>query len=342
MSYPIAVCVCSYLEDHLVAEIAATPGVEVLYAPELLPVPRYPADHTGNPRALDPAQLSRWHGMLERAEVCFDFDWEAPDALPERAPHLRWIQATSAGIGAFMSRTGLDSSGITVTTAAGVHAVALTEWVLTGVLHFVKDVPDLMRRQSEHRWQRLAIGALAGRRAVIVGLGHIGAQVATTLHSLGVEVWGAGRPGGSYEIPALARLATTDELDELLPGCDILVLCAPLTPGTEGLIDAARLALLPSRAILVNIARGQLVDEEAMIGALSRGEIGAAVLDVVRTEPLPVDSPLWDLGNVLICPHSASTFADENEGIVELFLDNLARYRAGEPMRNLYRRERGY
>ncbi|HTW97854.1 MAG TPA: D-2-hydroxyacid dehydrogenase [Acidimicrobiales bacterium] len=342
MSDTLTVCICSYLEDGHAAAIAGAPGVEVLYAPELLPVPRYVSDHHGAARHLDDAGLQRWREMLAQAEVCFDFDWQDPAGLPARAPRLRWIQATSAGIGGFMARTGLDASTIVVTTAAGVHATALTEWVLTGVLHFVKDVPDLQRRQAGHRWERLTIGALAGRRAVVVGLGQVGSHVATVLASLGVEVWGAGRPGASYDIPAQSRLGTTAEVDALLPGCDILVLCAPLTGETEGLIGPAQLALLPERAILVNIARGQLVDEEALIGALSRHEIGAAVLDVARSEPLPPDSPLWDLDNVLICPHSASTFATENGALVELFLDNLSRFRRGEALRNLYRPERGY
>jgi glyoxylate/hydroxypyruvate reductase A len=339
---PVPVLICSYLEPPLVEVIAATPGVEVLNAPELLPQPRYECDHTGNRPDLDEAGLRRWGELLATAEVCFDFDWDQPARLPERAPKLRWIQATSAGIGGFMDRTGLSASGITVTTAAGVHAVPLSEWALTGVLHFVKDIPMMQARQREHRWQRIAVGALAGRRAVVVGLGHVGRRVAEVLSALGVEVWGAGRPGGSYDAGALARVGSTTELAGMLPGCDILVLCAPLTPETDGIIGRAELGLLPEHAIIVNIGRGQLVDEEAMIEALRARRLGAAVLDVARVEPLAQDSPLWDLDNVLISPHSASTFATENATLVDLFLENLQRFRAGAPMRNQYRADRGY
>ena len=144
----IPVLICSYLEQPLVELIAATPGVEVLNAPELLPQPRYACDHTGPRRDLDEAGLRRWAELLASAELCFDFDWDQPARLPERAPKLRWIQATSAGIGGFMDRTGLSASSIMVTTAAGVHAVPLSEWVLTGVLHFVKDVPLLQARRA--------------------------------------------------------------------------------------------------------------------------------------------------------------------------------------------------
>ena len=338
----LAVLICSYLEPPLVELIAATPGVEVFNAPELLPQPRYACDHTGRRRDLDQAGLRRWGELLATAEVCFDFDWDQPARLPERAPKLRWIQATSAGIGGFMDRTGLSAGFITVTTAAGVHAVPLSEWVLTGVLHFVKDIPELQARQRAHRWERTAVGALAGRRAVVVGLGHVGRRVGEVLAALGVEVWGAGRAGSSYDRPTLARVGSTTELAGMLPGCDVLVLCSPLTTETEGIIGRAELALLPEHAILVNIGRGHLVDEDAMIEALQAGRLGGAVLDVARVEPLPQDSPLWDLDNVLICPHSASTFATENSALVELFLDNLQRYRTGAPMRNLYQTDRGY
>jgi phosphoglycerate dehydrogenase-like enzyme len=342
MSELLPVLICSYLEEPLVEVIGATPGVEVLNAPELLPVPRYPCDHTGPRPDLAEGALARWGELLGRAEVCFDFDWDAPARLPERAPRLRWIQATSAGIGGFMTRTGLSRSSITVSTAAGVHVAPLSEWVITGVLHFVKDIPLLQARQRDHRWQRVAVGALAGRRALVVGLGNVGRRVVETLAGLGVEVWGAGRPGGRYDVPRAMRLGSTDELAEMLPAADILVLSCPLTPETEGMIGRSELALLPERAIVVNIGRGQLVDEDAMIEALVAGRLGAAVLDVARVEPLPEDSPLWELDNVLICPHSASTFATENATLVELFLDNLQRFRAGAPLRNVYRADRGY
>jgi phosphoglycerate dehydrogenase-like enzyme len=342
MSQALPVLICSYLEDPLVERIAATPDIEVLNAPELLPVPRYPCEHHAPRRDLGEDELARWAKLLSTAEVCFDFDWDQPERITERSPNLRWIQATSAGIGGFMSRTGLAQSSIAVTTAAGVHVAPLSEWVLTGLLHFVKDIPLLEQRQREHRWQRIAVGALAGRRALVVGLGHVGRRVAEVLAALGVEVWGAGRPGASYELGVLERIGSSDSLAELLPACDILVLSSPLTDQTEGIIGAGELALLPETAILVNIGRGQLVDEEAMIEALTTRRLAAAVLDVARVEPLPKDSPLWDLDNVLICPHSASTFATENATLVELFLDNLGRYRAGAPLLNLYRAERGY
>ncbi|PPF78605.1 D-2-hydroxyacid dehydrogenase, partial [Subtercola sp. Z020] len=333
---PTKVLISTYLEPALVDRIAAESDVEVLYAPELLPVPRYTADHGGARPELDEAGRQRWLGLLAQADVAFDFDWNDPAALPTTAPNLRWIQATSAGIGAFMTRTGLDASGITVSTAAGTHAIPLAEFALTGALYFVKGVPFLRQQQQRHEWQRYTTRQLAGLRVAVVGIGGMGSNVIATFHALGARVTGVGRVGGSYELPEGVALSDIGRLGEVLPATDILVLCSALTPETEGLIGREQLAQLPEGAILVNISRGQIVDEEALIEALSSGRMLGAALDVVNHEPLAADSPLWELENVLLSPHSASTVASENETLVDLFVDNLRRLRAGRPLRNLY------
>ncbi|MGK5683516.1 D-2-hydroxyacid dehydrogenase [Actinoplanes sp. URMC 104] len=331
MMPPLTVVVASYLEPDLVDRIAAAgPGLEVLYDPDLLPAPQYRCDHGGRRPELTPEQAGRWAGMLAAADVAFDFDWERPAELPRRAPGLRWVQATSAGIGGFVRRTGLDRSDIEITTAAGIHAVPLAEFAVTGALHFVKGVPELVRRRRAHVYERYTSAQLAGRTVTVVGLGGMGREVVRTFRALGTRVVGIGR----------TRKET--ELDEALPRTDVLVLCCPLTPETEGLIGARQLALLPRGAVLVNIARGAVVDEAALIESLRAGHLGGAALDVFATEPLPDSSPLWDLDNVLLSPHSASTVATENAALTDLFLDNLRRFRSGEPLRNRYHRDRGY
>jgi glyoxylate/hydroxypyruvate reductase len=341
----------SYLEEEQVQRIVAAEAAgRVIYEPELLPVPRYRCDHTGLRRDLSPADLDRWRGLGAQAEVYFDFDWLDPGQMPERSPKLRWIQATSAGIGGFMKRTGLDdaatadpdSAGLTVTTAAGIHAVPLAEFALTGALYFVKGLPELRRRQRQRHWERYTTRQLAGLRALVVGLGGIGRQVAATFAGLGVEVWGLGRTGRSYDIPALSRVIDRTSLDDALPRTDILVLACPLTDETEGLIGARQLSLLPDDAIVVNISRGQVVDQAALTRALRDGRLGGACLDVFAEEPLPPGDPLWELDNVIVSPHSASTVATENAALTELFLDNLARLAAGQPLRNRYDPVRGY
>lgn len=341
----------SYLEEEQVRRIASAEAAgRVIYEPELLPVPRYRCDHTGPRRDLSPADLDRWRGLGAQAEVYFDFDWLDPGQMPERSPKLRWIQATSAGIGGFMRRTGLDnaatgdpgSAGLAVTTAAGIHAVPLAEFALTGALYFVKGLPELRRRQREQHWERYTTRQLAGLRALVAGLGGIGRQVAATFAGLGVEVWGLGRTGRSYDVPALSRVIDRTGLDDALPRTDVLVLACPLTSETEGLIGARQLSLLPDDAIVVNISRGPVVDQAALTGALRDGRLGGACLDVFAGEPLPPGDPLWALDNVIVSPHSASTVATENAALTDLFLDNLARLAAGQPLRNRYDPVRGY
>ena len=339
----LTIVIGSYLEPELVSRIQAAPSAaRVIYEPGLLPVPRYQCDHSGPPRELSAAELDQWRSLTAQADVFFDFDWLDPARMAAHAPNLRWVQATSAGIGALMRRTGLDRSGLTVTTAGGIHAVPLAEFALSGALYFVKDVPELRRRQQARHWELYTTRQLAGQRALVVGLGAIGRQVTATFAALGVEVWGLGRDGGSYDVDGLSRVIGRPELDAALPGTDVLVLCCPLTPQTEGLIGRQQFALLPPHAVLVNISRGPVVDQDALIDALAGGRLGGACLDVFTPEPLPADSPLWGMGNVLVSPHSASTVAAENTLLTELFLDNLERFADGRPLRNRYEPERGY
>lgn len=336
------VLISTYLEPHFVERIAANVRSDLLYAPELLPQPRYLNDHGGTPPTLTAVEANRWAGMLMASDVAFDFDWRAPADLLTNAPRLRWVQATSAGIGGFVQRHGLDRGELVLTTGAGVHAAPLTEFVLAGVLHLVKDVVGLQARQRGHHWERHLTGQLAGRRATIVGLGSIGRQVAAMYDLIGVRVTGVGRPGRDYDVPTNVRVIATEEIDKVLPATDILVLACPLTEQTYHLINADRLAALASGAMVVNIARGQVIDESALITALESGHLGGAALDVFESEPLPFDSPLWDMPNVLVSPHSASTGAQENDLLTDLFIDNFRRFISGEPLRNLYQRERGY
>ena len=336
------VLISTYLEPRYVQRIADSADVTVCYDPGLLPVPRYGNDHGGVKPELSIEQVSRWLAMLAQAEVAFDFDWRAPAQLIANAPRLRWVQATSAGIGGFVQRYGLADSDLLMTTAAGTHAAPLAEFALAGALHFIKDVPGLQRHQAEHHWQRHVSGQLAGRSATVVGLGSIGRRVATVFDQLGMRVTGVGRPGRVYDVPAGVRVRAIDELDDLLPDTQVLVLACPLTPETNDLIHAARVARLPAGAIVVNVARGQVIDEAALTEALVSGQLAGAALDVFATEPLPDGSPLWNLPNVLVSPHSASTAAEENDVLTDLFIDNLHRYLAGQPLRNVYQRELGY
>lgn len=337
------VLIASPLEPELVERLAsAVPEVGVVFEPDLLPVPRYPCEHGGTEPDLDGAQSRRWSDLLAGADVCFDVDWRDPAALATNAPRLRWVQATSAGIGGFLARTGLDRTDITFTTAAGVHAVPLAEFALAGVLDLAKGLPHLRAQQAAHRWERYATTSVRGRRAVVVGLGSIGRETVRLLAAVGLDVVGVGRPGRAYDVGGAARVVSTDELDDVLPGAEVVVLATPLTDETTGLLSRARIGSLPHGAIVVNVARGPVVDEVALTDALTSGHLGGAALDVFEVEPLPASSPLWDMANVIVSPHSASTLVGENAALVELFVDNLRRFLDGRGLRNTYDATRGY
>jgi phosphoglycerate dehydrogenase-like enzyme len=341
---PLTIVIGAPFEPELAQRIeAAMPGrLRVLHEPDLLPVPRYVADHHGIPRALTPAQRLRWLDILAEAEVMLDFDWLDPANLPKNAPRLRWVQGTSAGIGEFLSNTGLIKSDITFTTAAGVHAGALAEFTILGLLYFFREVPRLLGMQKAHQWERYTNREMAGSRLMLVGLGAVGREVARRCAAMGIEVWGARRRSGEAAPEGISRLIPLAELRRHLPQVDALVLACPLTEQTRGLIGVAEIAALKPSAIIVNIARGAVIDEPAMIDALAGGRLAGAALDVFTTEPLPPDSPLWDMPNILFCPHSASTVMAENERIVEIFVDNLRRFTEGQPLRNLFDKQRGY
>lgn len=340
----LRIVIASPLEAHHAERIAAfdPETFEVVYEPELLPPPRYAGDHGGAPMELDDEQLAIWRGHLRSADILFDFDWHDRVNLLTNAPNVRWVQATSSGIGKFLEKTGMADSEVTFTTAAGVHAVPLAEFAVTGLLHFAKGVPDLARWQAEHRWERYTTRQLRGQRVLVVGLGEIGREVARLLHAHGVEVWAMPRSPRNTLPEHVDRVIARDELLGALPDVDGLVLACPHTDETHHLIGARELAALPETGVVVNVARGQVIDEPELIEALRKRTIGGAFLDVFEAEPLPDDNPLWDLPNTLVSPHSASTVEIENELIVELFLQNLARFRAGTALRNVFDAERSY
>jgi phosphoglycerate dehydrogenase-like enzyme len=340
----LTVLIASFLERDQVARIEAVAPqrVRAVWEPDLLPSPRYPADHTGIPPDLDANQLDRWRRHLAAADVLFDFDWLEPERLPENAPRVRWVQATSSGIGEFVARTGLDRWPAILTTAAGVHGVPLAEFVALGLLYLTKDVPELRRRQAAHHWERYTWRLLAGQRVLLIGLGHVGQRIAATCSGLGVEVWGMRREQREERPAGVTRIIAREELHEALGAVDALVLACPSTPETHHLIGQAELARLRPGAVIVNVGRGPVIDEPALIAALQDGHLGGAALDVFEEEPLPATNPLWDLPNVLVSPHSSSTVETENSLIVDLFIDNLRRYLDGRPLRNLYDRARSY
>lgn len=337
------VLIASYLEHEFVERIRREiPEVQVIYQPELLGKPRYIADHTADPQR-SPEQEQQWRNLLAEADILFDFDFTHMDDLPDLAPRLKWIQATSAGIGQFVKRRGYDQrTNWIFTTASGVHARPLAEFAIYAMLHFAKDAVYLQSEKMAHHWQRYCATELAGKTLAIIGLGKIGRETARLAKAFDMRVIGNRRQTSDRAIPFVDELYPPDELPPLLEQADYLVLSCPHTPETEGLIGAAELELLPKGAVLINIARGAVIDQVALTESLRAGHLRGAALDVFAIEPLPPDDPLWDMPNVIISPHSASTADTENEKITRLFCENLKRFIVGEPLHNVLDVQRLY
>ncbi len=312
-----------------------------MYAPDLLPRPRYEADHYAPGRALSDADRARWRSMVARAEISFDFDWERPAEFLASAPNLRWVQSPSSGIGPMLERIGVMGSNLTVTNAAGIHAQPLAEFVLMAALYFAKEMPRLNAWKTNREWVRFCGYELAGSRMLLVGLGGAGLRVAQLSAAIGVEVIGHRRTEAPLPT-GVSRMVSAEEIDAELPHIDYLVLIAPDTAQTRNMFDRRRLALLPPRAVVINIGRGSLLDEPALIEMLSTGRLRGAALDVFAKEPLAADSPFWTMPNVIVSPHSASTVVQENDRIVDLFIENLRRFLDGRPLVNLFDHTRRY
>ncbi len=335
------ILIASYLEPEHVERIRQVDSrLDVIYEPDLLGRPRYAADHT-SPHERTPEQEARWRELLALADILFDFDHTHHTDLPERAPHVRWIQATSAGIGQFVRQMDYDRRmpKTVFTTASGVHARPLAEFVVMAMLMHYKGLLRMMRDQQRKHWERYAGTDLEGRTLALVGLGRIGSEVARTGRVLGMTVIGTDLKSVA---PVVDRYYALEQLYAMLPMAEVLVLAVPHTPLTDKMIGAAELALLPGGAYFINIARGAVADELALVEALRSGHLSGAALDVFEEEPLSPGSPLWEMSNVLISPHSASTSDRENQRITDLFCDNLRRYLDGEPLRNVLNTETLY
>lgn len=285
---------------------------------------------------------------LQEAEVLCSY-W-VPNNWRVLAPHLRWLQASGAGVDGLRPTGILDEPDVvTVTTAVGIHASTIGEYVFGSMLMFNRTWPEMVRLQDRHVWPHSANWyKLRGRELVnqtlgIIGLGSIGRRVAQLGHAFGMRVVATRRsvePG--MRDPDVDLLYPMERLHDMLRQSDYVVLAVPLTPQTEKLIGEPELRAMRPHTYLVNVARGQIIDEKMLIRALREGWIAGAGLDVTQEEPLPPDSPLFSLPNVILTPHISGDSVHYDQRLTELFADNLRRYRAGEPLRNRYDPARGY
>lgn len=258
----------------------------------------------------------------------------------ERATGLRWMHTASAGVENLLS-DAIKERGISFTNSAGVHAVPIAEWVLHALLMIVKRGPRMLTAQREHRWERdVEFDELGGKTLTILGAGGIGQQIARRAAGFGMRIWGINRSG--REVSGFERIVSGEQWRDLLPETDFLVIATPLTAATQHLIGQPELEALPDHAWLINIARGAIVDEPALVAALQNGVIAGAALDTFEQEPLPAESPLWTLPNVLISPHNSGSSPRSTDRVVDLFIENLQRFVADQPLRNVVDLEAGY
>lgn len=279
------------------------------------------------------------------AEVYFNGYYLTQETLHKvlaAAPNLGWQQTPSAGVNHILTPTFLERK-IILTNGAGLFAIPIAEFVLAYMLYYAKSLPLLQELQVQHLWKRaidLPFQELFEATLLIIGTGSIGQAIAERARPFGMRIWGSRRH--PKPLPHFEKVVGMNEWQALLPEADYVVIATPLTAETRGLINEATLSAMRPSAYLINIARGAVVDEAALITALQDGWIAGAALDTFCTEPLPPDSPFWSLPNVFVTPHCTGTTPPVTQRTIALFLDNLARYRAGYCLRNVVDQTAGY
>jgi phosphoglycerate dehydrogenase-like enzyme len=329
----------------LISNPYALPYVEAIAAvdPRVRVLPVYTP--TGSPNSDDwpKAEGAALDALLAEAEVILG--WAPAAEWLDKMPHLKWLQLSSAGADRVIKAGLFDKRpDLLLTTASGVHEIPISEHILASILHFSRGFYKAVRNQPLHKWERFTAGEAEGHTVCFIGYGPIARRASALCKAVDMKAV-AVRASLLEQQPgfeAIDRFYPLSDLNEAIAMADYVVVAAPHTPTSERMIGPAQFAAMKPTAVLVNISRGALVDEPAMIDALKEGRIAGAALDVFVQEPLPPASPLWDLPNVLITPHNAGSNPNYDKRVVELFCGNLGRYLRGETLKNLVIKERGY
>ncbi len=260
----------------------------------------------------------------------------------QQVPNLKWFHQNGSGVDWLFQSPEIASSRLLLTNSAGTNVVPIAEHVITFMLVFSRGFHHHLRRQSQHGWNRGGVATeLEGTTLGLIGVGRIGAKVAEKAKRMKLHVIGLRRNPGRSDLHVDKMFGPTD-LHKLLALSDWVVIAAALTAETIGMIGAKEIKAMKPSAHLINVARGALVQEKALVEALKKGWIAGAGLDVFEEEPLSKDSPLWDLDNVVITPHHSSASPGLTDRLIELFVDNLRRYQSGSPLVNVVDKQRGY
>jgi len=276
-------------------------------------------------------------GALMRADVLLG--WRPPRNLAQRAPRLRWAQSLTGGMEGWLASSDLPSA-LVLTCARGTHRVQMPEHILAGLFIASKQLAPIVLDQRERRWTRRTNPVLAGTTLGILGLGAIGAEVARKAAALDINVVGTKRD--SKPVAHVSRVWGPDGTDAVLEASDFVVLLLPSTPETRDLLTLTRLSRMKRTAWLLNFGRGDLVVDDDLVTAVREQRIAGAVLDVFRKEPLPADHAFWTTDGIVVFPHVGGLHPTRDDIVAELFVDNLKRFAAGQPLREVVDRARGY
>lgn len=284
---------------------------------------------------LSAADIARIEVAFFSQDIVPDFSRQFFSAV-RKAPNVKWLHVFNVGVDHPIF-TEMLRRGVRLTTSTGTTAEPIAQTALTGLLMLARGFPHWLKAQAAHRWEPIRLQEsprdLSGQTVLVYGLGEIGREFARLAKALGMRVIGVRRSPRKTDDP-VDEMHTPDRLDALLPRAEWLMLACPLTPETRGLITEKRLAMLPKGACIINIARGEVIDEAAMIAALNGGHIAGAYLDVFEQEPLPAASPLWNMPNVIVTPHNSSSALGNEQRVFEVFVRNLERWQRGEALIN--------
>jgi len=296
----------------------------------------------GRVRFIQTKDAGQFAAAIGEAEAVFLVDFRSgvlKDSWEKRG-RLRWVHVAAVGVDAVLF-PALVSSDVILTNSRGVFDGAMGEYVLGLMLAMAKDLPRTIQLQLERTWKHREPALLRGATVVIVGVGGVGSGVAQSAADNGMTVIGVGRQARPAQ-PPFQRIAGVAELPSLVPQADYVVLAVPLTAQTRGLFTRELISSMRPSARLINIARGDVLDEDALVAALKAGRLAGAALDVFKTEPLPADHPLWGMANVIISPHMSADVPESTQGLVDLFLQNLARFRRGDALLNQVDKRLGF
>jgi len=296
-------------------------------------------------REVDPrvrvTAVDRQHGIELAPSAEIMVGWNVPQEAVGRAPQLRWIHSTGAGVDSLLFPE-IMSREIMLTTSSGIHR-SVVEHVFAVILVFTRRLHLALRDQLKRQWDRSRASGgeeLQGKTLGVLGLGTIGAEIAQKAHAFGMRVIGMRRT--AEPVPGVDLVVGSDGLSTVLQASDAVVVALPLTPHTRGLIGEDAFRMMKPSALFINIGRGPIVQEQALVSALRDARIAGAALDVFEREPLPAHSPLYEFENVIITPHVSGTSPAYMDRAVPVFCENLHRYLHGEPLRNVVDKELGY